>query len=657
MNQQNTDGVYGDQNILPNTVMGAKLVDGSLGPTKFASTIVPPEIVTALPALPNASYPMGKIVFLTTDAKLYRNTDGSTWSKAVDGLDIIADSITAGQIAAAAIGVSELAAEAVTAAKISAGSILARHLNVGAERLNLVVNGSFEEFVPPAESYVNPTQMYGWSTANSAVLSVATASANAKSGKYILAIKSADGTTANSGLFQFIPVKQGRTYRLSGWAWKAVSGGQVAQILAHSYDKDANTVAFNVMVAVSQTTATPLFGEAYYKVPAGVAYLSVNARWGNTPGTTEVFAFEDVVLEEVPGGLRNTSAEVVIDDTGVSILNGALTFADRFGASAMDGYGFGPSWVRFIRNGFYNGDFANGSTSDMPVSETGSGTPLANYLASLSVNLPAWVVASSGGTLKLVADSNATGGLAIQSTASAAAQVNRWYQDIPILPNKSYRIEQSARWTITSGTITHKIFMSWRDSTHAIIGARTQVSNLSFAATQATYGRLEADTGTIAAPVAPSDASYLRVEVEITHVTTASQTYWLSDIRAIEVSLTDGNQTVSSLTLTTTNQDAFSTTLVPGRYLLTGFLNTNITTAGVGDVTATVDLDGVTVGGAVPIFAAPTATAKTAVPVVAYVNVQQGAAGVLSVKCKKSIAAGVATVTGGTSNLVLVGLN
>lgn len=101
----------GDGNIQP----AGYIADGVVDVASFASTIRPPQVVDALPTLPDTDYPQGSLVFLTTDEKLYRNTDGSTWSVEVDGEDIVANSITAGQIAAAAIGTDELAADAVIA--------------------------------------------------------------------------------------------------------------------------------------------------------------------------------------------------------------------------------------------------------------------------------------------------------------------------------------------------------------------------------------------------------------------------------------------------------------------------------------------------------------------------------------------------------------
>lgn len=73
------------------------------------------EIVASLPTTNNFE---GRVVFLTTDDKLYRYT-GSAWTKAVDGLDLVAssvrtDAIDAGAVTAAKISVTNLSAISAT---------------------------------------------------------------------------------------------------------------------------------------------------------------------------------------------------------------------------------------------------------------------------------------------------------------------------------------------------------------------------------------------------------------------------------------------------------------------------------------------------------------------------------------------------------------
>jgi len=131
------------------TIDGDILTPGTVDITPFASSIRPVAIVAELPSLPNATYPVGACVVLTTNGKLYRNV-ADAWTAAVPTADltgtitgdqiaantitaakIAADTITAGQIAAGAISASEIAAGAVTATKIAAGIITATHISAG----------------------------------------------------------------------------------------------------------------------------------------------------------------------------------------------------------------------------------------------------------------------------------------------------------------------------------------------------------------------------------------------------------------------------------------------------------------------------------------------------------------------------------------------
>lgn len=116
---------------------GSHILPGSLIRPLFADTIIPPEVVTELPALPDEDYPVGSLVFLTVDAKLYRNVDGSTWSRAVDGADLITDSVTAGQIAAGAIGTNELAATLVLASLLTT-ALAGRRVEIDAAGIRLI---------------------------------------------------------------------------------------------------------------------------------------------------------------------------------------------------------------------------------------------------------------------------------------------------------------------------------------------------------------------------------------------------------------------------------------------------------------------------------------------------------------------------------------
>src|SRR5690606_14796510 len=99
----------------------AKVDPSAIDPSALSGGI---ENLSSLPSLPDTDYPIGSVVYLNTDGKLYRNVANS-WSKAVDGGDITANTITTNAIAAGQITTALLDSGAVTADKISAGAVTA----------------------------------------------------------------------------------------------------------------------------------------------------------------------------------------------------------------------------------------------------------------------------------------------------------------------------------------------------------------------------------------------------------------------------------------------------------------------------------------------------------------------------------------------------
>ena len=115
------DGVIGD----------SQLIDGS--------TLV--GKVDTLPTLPdpNGDYPEGKVVYLTTNGKLYRN-DSDVWTAAVAAVDLTGqitgtqitdDAITTPKIAANAVVADKIASNAITTDKLNANSVTAAKIAVG----------------------------------------------------------------------------------------------------------------------------------------------------------------------------------------------------------------------------------------------------------------------------------------------------------------------------------------------------------------------------------------------------------------------------------------------------------------------------------------------------------------------------------------------
>lgn len=114
------------------------VADGTLTTAKFAAGLRPVEIVSTLPTSGNFD---GRIVYLTTDKKLYRH-NGTSFTAGIAAADLsgqvgttqiadgaivtdklAANSVTTGILAVGAVTANQIAADAVTAGKIAADSI------------------------------------------------------------------------------------------------------------------------------------------------------------------------------------------------------------------------------------------------------------------------------------------------------------------------------------------------------------------------------------------------------------------------------------------------------------------------------------------------------------------------------------------------------
>lgn len=129
--------------VVEPTTAAAEVADGALTTAKFASGIRPVEIVASLPTTDNVE---GRLVYLTSDDKLYRY-NGTAFVSGTAAADITgqltsgqlaANSVIAGKIQAGAISATEIAAGAIVADKIAAGAITTTKLaalSISAEKI------------------------------------------------------------------------------------------------------------------------------------------------------------------------------------------------------------------------------------------------------------------------------------------------------------------------------------------------------------------------------------------------------------------------------------------------------------------------------------------------------------------------------------------
>jgi hypothetical protein len=485
---------------------------------------------------PGTWYFRVRAVDLTGNLGSYSSTVSAVSRLVTGGTDIVANSITANDILAGSITATEIAAGSITATKLAVG--------LPTTGGNLIKNGSFEDadstVLAAAVSVTTTTDtalLGGWEVTATSRVKFAT-SVNAKTGTRILTLL-ANSTETSRGLFQLIPVIAGRTYRFTGWEWKAANGGAIARMRLDTYDASQVQVTAGVVTADNATT-TVTFVDKSYTVPTDgtVSYLRVLCISGATPaGADETFAFEDISLVEVPNRLTNTAATVLIDDTGIAITNGKLSFQDQFGNTTMDGYGFDSSWLKFINTRVYNGDFTAGSTSDVGVSQVNTGSTIADYKASLASGLPYWVVVASGSDVKIVTDATASGGKALTLLQTGASQVNTIYQDVPITPGQMPSVFYNRRFTFTGASdFDWGRAYSYRDSDHALIGSAISATLSGSTPGRAAYDLDRDDIGIWGLGLPPTNAIYLRVQFTVTFATYTAGTkfaqVWFSDISA-----------------------------------------------------------------------------------------------------------------------------
>lgn len=132
---ERVNGAWSEVTVTVNATQ--EVADGSITTAKFAQGIRPLEVVTALPTTGNSE---GRMVYLTTDDKIYRY-NGTAFTSSLPFGDLVgtiaadqiaANTITAAKIAVGAIGADQIAAGAISTAKLAAGSITSEKIVAGA---------------------------------------------------------------------------------------------------------------------------------------------------------------------------------------------------------------------------------------------------------------------------------------------------------------------------------------------------------------------------------------------------------------------------------------------------------------------------------------------------------------------------------------------
>jgi hypothetical protein len=179
-----------------------------------------------------------------------------------------------------------------------------------------------------------------------------------------------------------------------------------------TYDENrtiVNNPRFSLGTAVNNTSALTFYeGEWTCPTDATISYAQIACllSTNTTCANTEVAYYDDVCLEEYNGGIQNSSGNVSIDKTGITITNGALTINDEWDETVAGASGFSGGWAKFLDLGIYNGDLSLGAVSALSNGRL--------------VALPYWTISRTGSpTLTRATDASIGSGFRVRAAFSA----------------------------------------------------------------------------------------------------------------------------------------------------------------------------------------------------------------------------------------------
>ncbi len=220
------------------------------------------------------------------------------------------------------------------------------------------------------------------------------------------------------------------------------------------------------------------------------------------------------------------AATVIIDASGITITDGAITISDYAGYSVLNASGFDGAWTNFLANNVYNGGFDAGVDSAGLTATTivGTASTAADYRSSLSAAVPHWVVDALSGnmTYGLVSDASYGRGLRITKAVAVGGTVS-FFQDVPIVSGTLQDVLthfhlSSAEFGVSAEV---KVYFHPRTVTHAAIGAET-----SWVTVQASTGDWNYLSIPMVLPINVGSsmdlARYLRVRYEVVFGTTTA---------------------------------------------------------------------------------------------------------------------------------------
>jgi hypothetical protein len=290
------------------TAIYAGIPDGALDIAKFAASLAVPVIWTGgiLPTTRQGS----DLLFWTVNDKLYR-WNGTAYTTSVDGVDLLADSVTAGKVAAAAIGTRELAAKAATIDKL-----------LIANPSNLVPNGNFDDTASATWGAIwGPASLSGGGAVNGsswARLFKTTNSTYTDTGVAAMLLQKSVADLALSVYTetlpaQDIPIEGGKTYYCETAIRTNNAGGAVAGAYVRVYWLDASKAQVGYS-DICQNAAIPTSWTKHnntFTPPADACYARVRIINHSTNTTIQNLFVDRIIIKRKDGA-------TLIDEDGIT---------------------------------------------------------------------------------------------------------------------------------------------------------------------------------------------------------------------------------------------------------------------------------------------------------------------------------------------------
>jgi hypothetical protein len=381
--------------IANGAIIASKIADGAVNMAKFAAGIRPVEVVSALPPAPHTE---GRMVYLTTDNKLYRNT-GSGWIASVAAADIsgqvqaaqiagleatkltgqisetqITDSaisapkiaagaviagklaagaVLAGSIAAGAVTTDKLDALAVTADKLAANSIIAGKIAAGAVSASEIAAGAivasklalgnFANLVPDSE--FQDADAWSLFVGGTIYPTASTSWGEGARGAIYTNSFTGDGSTTFFNIARSTlraPVVGGRQYLLRTSMRRVSAGTGVGRMVLYFYDIAGTVVGSAATPAITTTSSVPQDASAAVTAPAGAVEAQVAFQF--RAGATSGVIFRSGYFGEMNAG------ELIVDGTvyAEKIATNAVTTA-KIAAGAITAVELGAGAVTAVK--------------------------------------------------------------------------------------------------------------------------------------------------------------------------------------------------------------------------------------------------------------------------------------------------------------------